>query len=192
MVELDVPMYLHPRLARESAFFNNRKCSELRGSPWGFHTSTARLVLSLIMNRVCDRFPKLKFIIGHVGEIVVYWAWRIDHRLKMEGNRKTDIIQPTLRKNFHVTISGCMHTPAFMHMLEVMGPERVIYATDYPMEDAYAQSVWFEKLPISQHYKKMIAYKNAESCSLSTTKKESCPFRALIIMLLQHTKCAHK
>ncbi len=162
LVDLDVPMYLHPRLAHESTFFEDKNCAELRGSPWGFHSSTARLVLALIMNGVCDRFPKLKFIIGHNGEIVVYWAWRIDHRLKMEGSRTTDIIQPTLKRNFYVTISGWLYTPAFMHTLQVMGPDRVMYATDYPMEDAEAQSAWFEKLPISKHRKKMIAHKNAE------------------------------
>lgn len=157
--ELAVPIYIHPRMADASSFFDEPHCAELRGSAWGFHSSTARLVLALIMNGVCDRHPNLRFILGHMGEIVVWMAWRVDHRCEMEG-RPAKVVD-TLRKNFYVTVSGWMDDASFMHVRSVMGSDRILYASDYPMEDTVAHAEWFDKLPISDEEKRKIAYENA-------------------------------
>jgi len=79
---LDLPVYVHPRVdSTADLFYRHHNMSIMAGSPWGFHVSTAEMVIALIVNRVCERHPKLKFIIGHLGEIVLFQAWRIDHRL---------------------------------------------------------------------------------------------------------------
>jgi predicted TIM-barrel fold metal-dependent hydrolase len=159
-VELDLPIYIHPRMADSTPFFDETpNCAMLRGSPWGFHSSTARLVMALIFNGVCDRHPKIKFILGHMGEIIVWMAWRIDHRYKMEG-RKSNVLA-TLKRNFYATVSGWMDNTAFTHVQSIMGSERIMYASDYPMEDTVEHAKWFDALPIDDADKRLIAYENA-------------------------------
>ena len=143
-VRLDRPLYIHPRLAAPDPFYSLPNCGALRESPWGFHESTARLVLALIVNGVFQRFPKLKIVLGHMGEIIPFWAWRIDHRLRHGARPELAMVQSTLAQNVFVTVSGFNNTPALQHLIAVMGADRVLYATDYPMEDATAAATWFD------------------------------------------------
>src|ERR1700678_2372406 len=56
-----------------------------RGSAWGFHVETAEHMLRLMMSGLFEKLPTLCIIIGHLGELLPFWAWRIDHRIKREG-----------------------------------------------------------------------------------------------------------
>ena len=142
-VRLDRPLYVHPRLAAPDPFYSLPNCEVLRGSAWGFHESTARLVLALILNGVFERFPSLKIVLGHMGEIIPFWAWRIDHRLRHGARPELAVVQATLERNVFATVSGFNNTPALQHLIAVLGADRILYATDYPMEDATAATTWF-------------------------------------------------
>ena len=145
-VDLDRPIYIHPRMkATADPFYDVTNCEVLRTSPWGFHENTARIGMAMIVNGVFDRFPDLKIILGHMGEILPFWAWRIDHRLRMEGKPELAKVQQALASNFYVTISGFNHTPALRHVLAVMGVDRVLCASDYPMEDPVAMRSWLDE-----------------------------------------------
>ncbi len=145
-VELNRPIYLHPRMkATPDPFYEVDNCEVLRTSPWGFHENIARLGMALTVNGVFSRFPDLKVILGHMGELLPFWAWRIDHRLRLEGRPELAMMQEVLAQNMYVTISGFNSTPAFRHVLEVMGTDRVLCASDYPMEDPIAMRDWLDK-----------------------------------------------
>ena len=166
LVDLGRPLYVHPRLkATPDPFYELPNCEVLRSSPWGFHENTARLIMALIMNGVFERFPDLRIILGHMGELLPFWAWRIDHRLHKEGRPELANVQTTLARNMYVTISGFNNTPALRHVLDVMGPQRVLVASDYPLEDAAAMRKWldsaFEELGLDAADRELIRYRNA-------------------------------
>ena len=71
------PIYLHPREAEPSQFF--KQFPEMRVSPWGFHVETAEHALRFILSGFFDRFPKIKLILGHDGEILIWMAWYCWH-----------------------------------------------------------------------------------------------------------------
>ena len=71
------PIYLHPREAEPSRFF--KQFPEMRVSPWGFHVETAEHALRFILSGFFDRFPKVKLILGHDGEILIWMAWYCWH-----------------------------------------------------------------------------------------------------------------
>lgn len=145
-VNLDRPVYIHPRMkATADPFYDVANCDVLRTSPWGFHENTARIAMALIVNGVFQRFPDLKIILGHMGELLPFWAWRIDHRLHMEGRPELALVQQTLRSNIYATISGFNSTPALRHLVDVMGTDRIICASDYPMEDPVAMRSWLDE-----------------------------------------------
>jgi 2,3-dihydroxybenzoate decarboxylase len=61
-----------------------------------------------------DRFPRLKIILGHLGETLPFHMWRIEHRISFMGNLRKfkKPLGDYLRANFYVTISGNFYTPA--------------------------------------------------------------------------------
>jgi predicted TIM-barrel fold metal-dependent hydrolase len=128
-------------------------------------------MLRLMMSGLFEKLPTLCIIIGHLGELLPFWAWRIDHRIKREGwdqwagehgrPRKLTVTE-YLRRNFFVTTSGTFDTDSLKHAVSVMGSDRVLYSVDYPYESTTEASEWFEALDLETSAKKAIAYGNAE------------------------------
>lgn len=165
--ENDIPIYLHPRGIPDSNRPSYEPYHALYGSAWGFHIETAEHVLRLMLSGVFDRHPKLKIIIGHMGEMLPFWAWRLDHRMQEEGwfdkmaceKKITDY----LKTNIYITTSGYFDTPALNHAIATVGIERIMFAVDYPYEDNLKASQWLDGLSLSDDDKEKISALNAEN-----------------------------
>ena len=73
--DLDVPIYLHPgELADHPAMFAGRP--ELNGPVWAWTADTGAHALRLVFAGTFTRFPKLKIILGHMGETLPFLLWR--------------------------------------------------------------------------------------------------------------------
>jgi len=46
---------------------------------WGFGAEVGLHSMRLICSGVFDKYPGLKIILGHLGEGLAFWLWRIDH-----------------------------------------------------------------------------------------------------------------
>jgi 5-carboxyvanillate decarboxylase len=81
------------------------------GSIWGFGMETGTHAVRLILSGVLDRYPKLRIVLGHMGEALPFWMWRLDHmqqRRARDGRMKPLQLKPSeyFRRNFAVTTSG--------------------------------------------------------------------------------------
>ena len=56
----------------------------LLGPNWAFHAETAVHALRLIGSGLFDAHPKLQIILGHLGEGIPAYLWRIDHRNELD------------------------------------------------------------------------------------------------------------
>src|SRR5262249_34538219 len=65
---LDVPFYLHPRNPLPSWTRAYEGHNWLLGPNWAFAAETAVHALRLIGSGIFDECPKLKFVLGHIGE----------------------------------------------------------------------------------------------------------------------------
>ena len=86
-----------------------------------------------------DRFPKLTIILGHMGEGLPFWVYRMDYMsrlLRQIGTQKHYELDPSeyLRRNFLVTTSGMNHHPPLDLCLKVLGADNVMWAIDYPYQ----------------------------------------------------------
>ena len=117
----------------------------LIGSPWGFAEETAIHALRLMGSGLFDEYPKLKIVIGHLGERIPYDLWRLDHRLaNVPGRPAKRTMGDYFRQNFYVTTSGHFSTPSLIQAILTVGADRLLFAVDYPFED-HAQGVsWFD------------------------------------------------
>src|SRR6516164_9272122 len=161
--ELDVPFYLHPRAQIPSRTQNYEGHPWLMTSPWGFAVETSIHALRLCGSGMFDQFPNLKIIIGHLGEHIPYDLWRIDARMRFSprGYAGKLPLGEYFRRHFYVTTSGNFCDPSFRCGLDVMGPDRMFFSSDYPFEKMDEAANWFDKTPLSESERLKIGRTNA-------------------------------
>lgn len=167
---LSVPIYLHPTTPSPQmiAPFLDRG---LDGAVFGFAVETSLHALRIVVSGVFDRFPKLQIVLGHLGEGLPYWLFRIDfmHQRLASNNRYAGLPklqrQPSdyLKENFHVTTSGMAWQPPILYAISVLGIDRVLYAMDYPYQFVPGEVKVTDDLPISEADKKKLYQSNAEN-----------------------------
>ena len=166
---LGVPLYLHPtpppRPVIEVSYTGNftaEVTDRLSTATWGWHIETAIHILRLILSGAFDRYPRLQFVIGHLGEALPFMLPRIDRNLPMAVTRLHRPIGAYLRENLHYTISGFNFTPTFLNLFFEVGVHRIMFSADYPYGSMLQAHTFLEQLPVSPADKERIAHGNAE------------------------------
>jgi len=135
---LDVPIYLHPSLpprAVYQAYYDGLPGTtgfRLSTAAWGWHSETAIHVMRLVLSGALDRHPKLKIIIGHMGEGLAAMMVRADKILTPEAPHLQRSVKQTILDQVWVTTSGLFTLPPLETLLAVFGPDRVMFSIDYP------------------------------------------------------------
>ena len=116
-----------------------------------------------------DMYPNLKIILGHMGEALPYWLWRMDSRWRRQAAASDPIASKIkkmpsqyVRENFFVTTSGMFWQPAFMCAYLALGADKILFAVDYPFESNAEAVDFMEALPICDVDKEKIYHANAE------------------------------
>jgi predicted TIM-barrel fold metal-dependent hydrolase len=163
---LDVPIYIHARLP------SNQMVKAYMGYPglalafWGYGAETSLHAVRLICSGVFEKYPNLKIILGHMGEALPYWLWRLDRRWKAGagGSDKgfSRIPSEYFRDNFYITTSGNFWFPPLQESMLAIGADRILFAVDYPFESSLEGAQFIDSVPISFLDKEKISYRNAE------------------------------
>ncbi|MBS0454871.1 MAG: amidohydrolase [Proteobacteria bacterium] len=160
---LDVPIYLHPSNPHPLVFEAYYKdFPQLGYASWGYAVETATHVLRLILSGVFDRFPNLRMVIGHMGELLPFALWRADGRLTPKSPHLKKSVRNTFIDHFRVTTSGVFSTPELMCTASVVGWDNILFSVDYPFESNMEAARWFSNLPIAQSERAKVAHGNAE------------------------------
>jgi 5-carboxyvanillate decarboxylase len=138
---LDVPLYLHPN-SPSAGLIQPLLQRGLDGAIYGFGVDTGMHLLAIITRGAFDRFPKLRIVVGHLGEALPFWMFRLDymHRATVNSQRYSFLkplqrkVSEYLRENVYVTSSGMAWAPAIQFCQQVLGVDRVMYAMDYPYQ----------------------------------------------------------
>jgi predicted TIM-barrel fold metal-dependent hydrolase len=118
---LNVPLYLHPRLLPADERTAMVRWPEMAGPVLEFTTETSSSALRLITSGVFDRHPTAQVILGHLGETLPYNIWRIENRMRKATDRTTleRNLTSYLTDNFYITTSGHFCTPSLLAAVEV-------------------------------------------------------------------------
>ena len=136
--ELDVPIYIHPHLAPEpvrQAYYSDLQpgaARVLEAAGWGWHSETAIHVLRLVLSGALDRHPRLKLIVGHMGEMLPMMLARIDEVFALDIGHLKRPISRTIIEQVWVTTSGIFTQPPFLAALQTFGIDRLMFSVDYP------------------------------------------------------------
>jgi predicted TIM-barrel fold metal-dependent hydrolase len=158
---LGAPIYLHPRPALDQRIYEGH--SELIGATWGFAPEAATHALRLVYSGLFDRFPSLTVVLGHLGETLPYFSWRIQHCFEYNPSDKRveRRLQDYLCDNFYVSTSGFSSDQALIGAMLTIGADRILFACDYPYEMMEPAARWIERAAISEGDRKKIAAGNA-------------------------------
>ncbi|ATE67359.1 amidohydrolase family protein [Rhizorhabdus dicambivorans] len=161
----DLPIYLHPREPGPSLVAPFLDYG-LYFAGWGFAVETGLHAMRLIMSGTFERFPKLKIILGHMGEGIPFWLQRIDNRYLLQVKIGAVEKLPRLPSeyfldNFVITTAGVTSMPALRLSLDVLGVDRILFAADYPYEDDAEAVGFLDKADISTEERERIAWRNA-------------------------------
>jgi 2,3-dihydroxybenzoate decarboxylase len=163
--KLDVPFYMHPRDAMPCNSLQVAGHPWLAGAAWTFGVETATHTLRLMCSGLFDEFPKLKYILGHLGETLPFCIWRTQSRIAKEkrGVPAKRPLYAYMSENMWFTTSGQFRTAALLNTMMEFGAGRILFATDFPFEEVSEACAWFDNCSISDADKKRIGRENSVS-----------------------------
>jgi predicted TIM-barrel fold metal-dependent hydrolase len=120
-------------------------------------------VLRLVYGGVFDRHPEANLILGHLGETLPFFAWRIQRAFEFNpySRRTRKRLQDYMSDNIWVTTSGNFNDQALITAVLTVGADRIMFASDYPYDMATDAARWIETAPISENDRRKICYSNA-------------------------------
>ncbi len=137
---LRAPLHLHPQsppIAVREAYYDGFAPATAAGfatAGIGWHYETAVQLVRMLLAGVFDRFPDLQVIVGHWGEVVLFYLERVQQLAERAGVAHS--LQHYVRQNLHLAPSGMLSRRYLRWALEVAGPDRLLFSTDYPFEAA--------------------------------------------------------
>jgi 5-carboxyvanillate decarboxylase len=104
-------------------------------------------------------------VIGHMGEALPFWLWRLDFMGKPGGRagRKNKLTPSEyFQRNISITTSGVEDPLALKYCIDKIGADRIMWAIDYPYQPTAPAVSFIETAPITEIERNKIAYSNAE------------------------------
>jgi 2,3-dihydroxybenzoate decarboxylase len=128
---------------------------------WGWGFETGSHALRLVFSGLFDRFPRAKVALGHLGETLPFLLWRFDSRAKLYGVKLAKKPSDYIRQNIVVTTSGMCATEPLDCSIAALGRERIMFAADYPFEQAAEAGEFLDKTPLPEAVREDVAFRNA-------------------------------
>ena len=135
---LGQPVFLHPQLPspaqRDAAYRGFDAVTDLALATfgWGWHVDAGLAALRLIVRGTFERHPGLQLILGHWGEVLLFWLDRADSLARVAGLPRP--VSDYVRSNLHITASGMLNPALVRHALSVTTADRLLFSTDYPFQ----------------------------------------------------------
>jgi len=169
--KLGVPIYLHPGLPPKGVadiYYSNLPnhngvAEAIACYGWGWHSETAIHILRLLFAGVFDRYPKLNFIIGHMGEMLPIMMARSERAFKPgNGGANQRTLTETFHQQLHITTSGFFTQPPLKIALETFGIDNIMFSIDYPFSTNQMGIDFLNAIDLPAEQVEKIAHGNAD------------------------------
>jgi 5-carboxyvanillate decarboxylase len=163
---LDRCIYIHPRGASDGLKGPLRDYG-MDSAMWGYGIEVGTHAVRMMASGLFDRFPKLKICIGHMGEAVPFWIWRItfmNSRSQKIGRAPTTSLTMAeyLQRNFVITTSGVEDPLALDYSIKKLGIDNVLWAIDYPYQPSAPAVAFMDAVELNPEHKAKLYHRNAE------------------------------
>jgi predicted TIM-barrel fold metal-dependent hydrolase len=167
---LDVPLYIHPGVpphAVRAAYYDelpDEASFMLAIAGWGWHAEVAVHILRLALSGALDRHPRLKLLIGHMGEGLPTMMERVERVFSAYSSTHLERnVARAIVEQVWVSTSGFSSMPAFLAAFMTFGANRLLFSVDYPFGNNLAGVTFLKNLPVSPEDREKIAHKNADA-----------------------------
>ena len=150
-----MPIYIHPAYPHPAvveAYYKDYlgEYPNLASSGWGFGVETATQGIRFVLSGVFDKFPKLQIVLGHLGEGLPFYLWRISQSLARPGNAGAmKSFRDVFVEHFYITTSGFFSDPALQCCITELGIDRVMFSIDYPFVENPPGTDWINALSLN-------------------------------------------
>ena len=163
------PLYIHPTIPPDDMIKPYERYG-MTSALWGFAAETGLHAVRMVLGGVFDRFPELQVVLGHMGEALPYFLFRLDNLYAMssQGDLPMGITKlkrkPSdyIKDNMHITTSGMFWDEVLKFGSDAVGAHRIMFAIDHPFESSKAACDWIRAAPISPEHMEMILSGNAQ------------------------------
>lgn len=168
LTELDLPVYIHPNYTSIDAVnayytgLNDQLDTILSAYGYGWHYEAGMQVIRMILAGVFEKYPTLKVISGHWGEMVPYFLYRLDQMFKPEVTGLSDTISNIYKKHVWISPSGLYDNDALQFCVNKLGSDRLVFSADWPYVPMTDAKSFVDNAPLSATDKEKFAYINAE------------------------------
>jgi uncharacterized protein len=168
-VELDVPIYIHPHIPPEpvrQAYFSELPEGAgrvLETAGWGWHSETAVHVFRMVVAGTLDKHPRLRIIIGHMGEMLPMMMARADQVFQHDIEHLKRPITRTILDQVWITTSGIFDQPPFIAALQTFGIDRIMFSIDYPFAPNAAGRKFLNNVALAPADKEKLAHGTADA-----------------------------
>ena len=151
---LHQPIFIHPQIPsnelRDAAYRGLDPLTDLGLATfgWGWHMDAGLSALRLILRGTFDRHPDLQLILGHWGEMLLFWTDRADS-LSGVAKHLQRRVSDYIKTNINITSSGMLQERLLRHTLDFTSADQVLFSTDYPFHQPNATVVrqFFDAVP---------------------------------------------
>jgi 2,3-dihydroxybenzoate decarboxylase/5-carboxyvanillate decarboxylase len=163
---LNACLYIHPRAASDT-LKGPLMDYGMDAAMWGYGVEVGTHVVRMMAAGVFDQFPNLKVCIGHMGEGIPYWIWRINF-MNSRGQKsgrapKTKLsMAEYFRRNFVITTSGVEDPLALRFAIDQIGIDNVLWAIDYPYQPMKPAVDFMEAASLTDAERHQLYHGNAE------------------------------
>jgi predicted TIM-barrel fold metal-dependent hydrolase len=172
-VTLGVPLFIHPqipqRAVREVYYsgFGDPVDTAFAAFGLGWHYEAGMQFVRLVLAGVFDEYPDLQIILGHWGEVVLFYLERMNSLGQLAKLQRP--IAEYFQQNLYVTPSGMWSQAYLQRSLEIVGPERLLFSTDYPYQykPDRPSRLFLEEAALSAEQKELFAHGNWERLTQS-------------------------
>lgn len=163
---LKVPMFVHPQIPQRAvrdvyySGFNDQIDIAFATFGLGWHYEAGIQFVRLVLAGVFDKHPDLQIILGHWGEVVLFYLDRLGSLARVAPLHRP--IADYIRHNLYVTSSGMWSHSYLQRTLELVGPERILFSTDYPYQYRPGRPgrSFIEEAALSPEQKELFAHGN--------------------------------
>lgn len=162
----DATIYIHPR-APSNTLKGPLQDYGMDSAMWGYGVEVGTNMLRMMAGGVFDHFPNLKICVGHMGEMVPFWIWRINFmnsRAQAVGRapKTRRSMEEYFRDNFVFTTSGVEDPLALRYAIDRMGIDNVIWAIDYPYQPMKPAVDFIDNFECTEAERHALCHGNAE------------------------------
>ena len=165
---LGVPLFIHPQIpqkaVRDVYYSGFDDLTDLAFSTFGlgWHYEAGIQFVRLVLAKVFDRFPNLQVILGHWGEVILFYTERL-----ASLNRAAKLDKPFMdyiRKNLYVTASGMYSHSYLQRSVEIIGTDHILFSADYPYQYRQGRDArnFLDAIDLSKEDKEKFAFANWE------------------------------